>query len=161
MITYQKFNINDLTESDTFVLLHGVNRERKMGKGIALDIRNKWPTVYEQYTAADPVPVLGSTQFVVLQDEPLQIVVNCFSQNKYRRPKDPSYMVYACPAAIEVALRDVFRLAQKGSIPSHVPILMPRIGCSLGGLTWDAVGPIVERLHDEYLQQHSLFVIDK
>ncbi len=161
MIHYHNFDIKDLSTTDTFVLLHGVNRERKMGKGIALDIRNKWPQVYQEYLALETMPQIGSTQWVELSYDPLQIVVNCFTQNKYRRRTDPPGRKYASLTAIIDCLVEVGECAYGGRIPIDVPILMPPIGCANGGLNWSDVQPIVEAIDAEYLMLHNLVVFNK
>lgn len=161
MIKFQRFNICDLSMEDHFVLLHGVNRQRKMGKGIALDVRNKWPLVYEQYMSLQVVPNLGAIQRVEISSSPIQVVYNCFTQNKYRRHTDPAGMKYADPAAIRTCLISAFGDIATRDVPFNVPIIMPRIGCSLGGLIWSDVQPIVEEAHSLFLSQHTLFIIDK
>ena len=46
MITYVKGN---LLESDCNYICHQVNCQGRMGSGIAGQIREKWPIVYEMY----------------------------------------------------------------------------------------------------------------
>lgn len=74
-------NLLDVKEG---IICHQVNCIGIMGGGIALQIRNKWPKVYESYKteckvfADDPKRLLGHVQDIALDDN--LIVSNCYGQ---------------------------------------------------------------------------------
>ena len=73
---------------DEGLIGHQVNCQGKMGAGLALKVRRKYPGVYQQYlgqcqSVQDKSRLLGLTQFVTV-DEALT-VVNIFGQLRYGR----------------------------------------------------------------------------
>lgn len=143
-----KYINKDITTVTRGIVAHGVNCQGVMGSGVAAAIRNKWPTafyVYKNFCDVFKGPTggkLGMVQTIPMFDSEV-VVANCFTQDNYG--KDGS--VYADLNAVEEALENVFAYAQHVNLPIH----LPKIGCGLGGLGWDAhVEPIVNRLSDEY-----------
>ena len=129
--------------------MHGCNCHGVMGSGIAKAIRDKWPQVFIPYaTECNMYPfdqrdqLLGKIKFVDITPE--LIIANAFTQVKYGYDKGR----YADPVAIKKALFqvvDIIRLFYP-----DLPLYMPKIGCGLGGLSWDIdVKPIVEEVHDK------------
>lgn len=139
----------DVTTLTEGTIAHGVNCQRRMGSGIALAIRKKWPEAYNQYmelSAEKQRKMLGETQIVDLSpDENPQslFVCNCFTQYNYGADGKR----YADPDAVEVAADVAFLHASY----MGTDLYMPKIGCGLGGLSWeDEIKPILERLEQKY-----------
>jgi len=128
----------DITTVDVGIVAHGVNCQRVMGSGVALAIRKMWPKAFEQYVYNDPI--LGATQFVQIDE--LLWVANCYTQTSYGRAGGP----YADLVSVESSLDATFAFAAE----KHLPLFMPRIGCGLGGLQWDDVRLVIERLEEKY-----------
>lgn len=130
MIRYIK---QDVTGIERGIIAHGVNCQRRMNSGIAKAIRGKWPKVFEQFAAKEPI--LGIADPVKI-DENLTIV-NCYTQYYYGN----NGLKYADAKAVESCLQQVGSIAHQLQLPFY----MPRIGCGLGGLSWeDEVLTIVE-----------------
>lgn len=156
-IDYLHLDITTITHG---VIAHGCNCQGKMGAGVALAVRHKWPIAYHDYVEAirivgnDKERLLGKCQIVpvVETDWSRLYVANCFTQLYYgRQPKQ-----YASVDAIRHSLTSAVNWATRFDIPMY----MTRIGCSLGGLVWDTqVLPVVERI----AQTHSttIYVCDK
>lgn len=114
-----------------------------MGSGLAKQIRNKYPIVYDEYVSLckqhkdDTKSLLGFIQGVHINE--YQDVVNLFAQDGYGR--DKQYTDYD-------ALRKCLKLVNsyyKGKIVG----LPYKMGCGLGGGRWlDVAAIIVEELKD-------------
>lgn len=140
-----------LTEAGHFdVAIHGANCLCVMGAGIARQIAMRWPEVarVDQLTSKRPEK-LGGVSMVRIERGPAQFTVfNAYTQ--IRPGKD---------ARID-AIRQAFqRIAQWCRlVPKSPPrIAYPMIGCGLGGLRWEDVGPVVDRILDGL--DHTLVVL--
>lgn len=149
----------DLTTVNHGVVAHGCNCQGKMGAGVALAIRKRWPPAYYEYLdlvhklGLARATLLGECQLVKITDTVVSYlaVANCFTQVYYGRDR----VKYASPDAISKSLF----LAAKHAVDYNVPLYMSRIGCNLGGLSWDTdVLPIVTHI-DEQLNP-NIFVCD-
>jgi O-acetyl-ADP-ribose deacetylase (regulator of RNase III) len=157
MINYIK---HDVTDTLTGVVAHGCNCQGVMGSGVAWAIRNKWPVAYQRY--ADFVSsfrrgggitgdLLGTCQMVNVADAGTNLIfginslfiANLFTQDFYG--KDGK--AYAKADAIAQALDGAASFAKGADLPLYIP----RIGCGLGGLSWEKdVLPIVEQIDNTY-----------
>jgi O-acetyl-ADP-ribose deacetylase (regulator of RNase III) len=125
-------NILDVKEG---VICHQVNCQRVMGSGLARQIRNKWPIVYEEYKKNYELR-LGNCQVVQVTDD--LFVANLAGQDRYGT--DRSYTDYD---ALEVALIYVDEIASALNKQLYIPYLM---GCGLAGGDWKIVSEIIERV---------------
>lgn len=157
MITYIK---KDITTVEQGVVVHGCNCQGKMGSGVALAIRNKWPTVFDRYEElckgyihTRPL-LLGTAHYVKVAED--VYVGNWFTQLYYGNDGKR----YADPSAIKKCLFNSAGFLTTQLHEKQRPLYMPRIGCKLGGLSWeDDVEPIVI----EFDQQHrglEIYVCD-
>ncbi len=121
-------NMDITTVEAPAIIMHGVNCQNKMGNGVAKALFTKWPKVKSRYHAF-PNKRLGMTQ--PIQVEPKLWVINCFTQEMYGYDGK----VYASPSAIEACILAVQTFAKMKGIEK---IYSPKIGCGLGGLSWNA-----------------------
>lgn len=144
----------DITTVEAGIVAHGCNCQGKMGAGVALAIRKRWPIAYKAYRShwekfqKQKETLLGFVVFVDTQEGikastiglGLELfIANIFTQIFYGRDGAR----YASPDAIKQGLRVTLEFAKSRRLPLYIP----RIGCSLGGLTWETdVKPIVEEL---------------
>lgn len=139
MVKYVKGNLLD---SDCDYICHQVNCQGRMASGIAKQIRERWPEVYEEYMAyceyckKHQLSMLGHNVDVPV-DEYSKRVVNMFSQNSYgydgRR--------YTSYDAFCDCLLDIRRLVQGGTIG-----FPKNIGCGLGGGNWKVISALIEEI---------------
>lgn len=132
----------DITSIASGIIVHGVNCQGKMGAGVALAIKNKWPIVYYNYKDIckkyhnNKNELLGQLQPNKINDN--LIVYNLFSQLNYGRDVGRRYADIDC---IYNGLETIRNL-HKESI-----IHMPQIGCGLGGLNFQSdLIPVLNKL---------------
>lgn len=140
----------DLFDTDAKFICHQVNCMGKMRSGVALQVREKFPHVYEEYKKAASPKMLGKVQVVPVDPslvgypfraipQEKQLICNLFAQNKYgydgKRYTDINALL-ECFGAVAWIAQYSFA---KGKIA------MPyKIGCSRGGADWDEVYKIIE-----------------
>lgn len=149
MIEYLK---KDITTVDAGVVAHGVNCQGAMGSGVAGALRRKYPKIFLRYKnicdlyVKTPDWMLGIVDFVDIdgvEGEPALIVANCFTQENYGRDSKRYASVDAVKRSIDTAVQT--------AIAAGLPFYMPKIGCGLGGLSWEnEVEPIVREISDTY-----------
>lgn len=150
-----KYIIKDVTTVDAGVVVHGVNCRGVMGAGVAKAIRNKWPTVYDQYVECcnkwkqyDPSMLLGTILPIEISND--LIVVNLFSQVDFGSDGKK----YANANAILSGLKAITEHIRHEQLNGkNRDVYIPKIGCGLGGLSWETeVLPIVEYVIDQHKQ---------
>lgn len=154
MVTYVK---GDLLDSDCDYICHQVNCQGRMGSGIAKQIRDRFPEVYEKYMKRyeDTVRrgrgtevMLGSIDVVRLRASN-KCVINMYSQADYGydRTRYTSYDAFA------TALQEI-----KLEVPAGYTIGFPKnIGCGLGGGNWTIIYTLIEEIlgseYDVYIYE--------
>lgn len=114
------------------VIVHQVNCRGTMGCGLALEIRRRWPIVFETYRKYRFEP--GMVQFVRVGDR--LWVCNLAGQDGFGR--DRQYTIYS---AVRVGLVKIRATADRLSVPVYIPIGM---GCRNAGGNWWEVLEILE-----------------
>ena len=135
--------IGNLLDSNCDYFCHQVNCQGVMGSGIAKQIRERWPEVYESYRdfyeecvwrnksmlgKIDITPVHGSDKSVI----------NMFCQDKcgYDGARYTSYDAFA--TALNNISYQVYNGAKIG-FPKN-------IGCGLGGGNWKVISALIEEI---------------
>lgn len=119
------------------IICHQVNCKGKMGAGLALKIRKKWPIVYEQYQSQCLLGKiqLGSVQLVKIS--PALYVANLAGQYGYGR--DKRYTNYA---ALLSCFFDLQKISDKLRLQIYIPY---KIGCQNAGGDWKIVESDINR----------------
>lgn len=162
-----QFVKGDLLESNCDYICHQVNCQGKMNSGIAKQIREKWPVVYNNYMSKyDAVSdlaiktyggyensldvseiLLGDIQIVGLWDnyhttDRHQSVINMFAQQHYGYDKR-RYTSYD-------AFWNCLNLI-KQSVTTDKKIGFPyNIGCGLGGANWNVILTMIDTVLADY-----------
>lgn len=110
------------------VIAHGVNARGVMGKGVAAKVKKIFPAAFDDYKRVKLTP--GDVHHWHGGE---YHVFNLCTQLKPGPGASLLSIAWALEMMVELA----------GAHPITA-IHMPKIGCGLGGLTWDKVGPIVE-----------------
>lgn len=125
-----------LKQDDIDAIVNAVNCVGVMGKGIALQFKNQWPSNFAAYVAACKT---GSVQpgRMFLHDlgglvKP-HYIVNFPTKEHWR---DLSKIEFICSGLVDL-VSQVRRL--------HIrSIAIPALGCGNGGLRWSDVRPLIE-----------------
>lgn len=139
MVNYVKGNLLD---SDCDYICHQVNCQGVMGSGIAKQIRERWPEVYDgykrfcDYNNKQGESLLGRVM-VTNRGCPMRIV-NMFSQDTYGYDGS-RYTSYDAFAHCLITLRE--------HVPDDCTIGFPKnIGCGLGGGNWKVISALIEEI---------------
>lgn len=147
MIKYVKGDATDPQGDGQKIIAHICNDEGKWGRGFVVTLSRRNRVAEDCYrmwhrmgfTSAGAIPfVLGEMQMVNFGDGVW--VANMIAQHGVRyNPAAPRAVDYA---ALRSGLSKVAEYATRGL--GMASVHMPRIGCGLGGGTWDEIEPIVQ-----------------
>lgn len=135
MIRYLVGDATQPADDGPNVIAHICNDMRSWQTGFVRAISHRWIEPELRYLGADELP-LGFTQFVEIPDTSI-VVANMIAQRGDGHVIDRLVLL----DFLEQTLRNVAAFARLNGAAVH----MPRIGCGLGGRTWEEIGPIVER----------------
>ena len=125
----------DILSIDSGIICHQVNCKGKMGAGIALKIRKKWPIVYKEYIDFFNSGKLQLGNIQTIQVKPNIYVGNLMGQYGYGRDKQ-----YTDHEALKSSLSKIYQW----SIDRNLQIYLPyKIGCGLAGGDWKIVKSII------------------
>lgn len=134
----------DLLSSNANVICHQVNCSSAMNSGIAKQIRNKYPEVYNQYmllcSSLDKEKLLGKCQPVHIGNN--KFVVNLFGQLGYGYDGKQYTNLDALEQAM-VSLKSYFSKDKTIAFPWG-------LGSVRGGARWEDVYRIIETVFDGY-----------
>lgn len=144
MIYYVNGNLLD---SDVDYICHQVNCQGVMGSGIAKQIKERWPIVYNEYkdlyrknlNSNGVVYLHGKSQIVTIDKN--KSVINMFAQLFYGYDGER----YTSYDAFWSCLNEI-----KYNIPKGSKIGFPyHIGCGLGGANWTIIRTMIEVVLDK------------
>lgn len=134
MITFTK---GDLFESQAEALVNAVNCVGVMGKGIALQFKQRFPENFRAYEEACIFREVQIGEMFVTQptDPSLPLWIINFPTKKHW--SNPSKLEW-----IESGLKDLRRFLIENKVQS---VAIPALGAGLGGLDWPDVRRLIER----------------
>ena len=151
MIVYQDLDI--LALKSNAIIVHGVNTLGKMGRGIALDVKKRFPEIFNDYRSRCAYyhenmivhELMGTVDFYTLDEDSALYFANLYSQLTIGRTGR-----HASELAIHDGLYDIADWID-GMQAYEIQIYMPKIGCTNGGLNWeDDVLPMVQLVDKEF-----------
>lgn len=125
-----------LRQEDVDAIVNTVNCVGVMGKGIALQFKNKWPANFKAYEAACRAgQVRPGTMFIYDSGGLVKpnYIINFPTKDHWRGKSTVAF--------IKEGLVDLIQQVQHLNIRS---IAMPPLGCGNGGLDWSVVKPLIE-----------------
>ncbi len=130
--------VGNLLESEAEALVNTVNTVGVMGKGIALQFKNKFPDNFKLYVNACKNKKLSIGKLLVTEEKSLlsgrKIIINFPTKTDWRLPSEYQY--------IETGLIELTKVIKEKNIKS---IAIPPLGAGNGGLHWHKVKLIVEK----------------
>ena len=143
-----------LTNSKYNVFMHGANCKATMNSGIARDVKSRIPELYHadldyHLKAKSDKHKLGKFSFVKYQDDekpPHKMAFNLYTQLYYgteqRHFNYGAFIESISDAIDEAVTQGCFET--NNSLNDTLHIILPKIGCGLGGGNWDIVSEILE-----------------
>ena len=126
--------IGDLFTSKAQTLVNTVNCVGVMGKGVALEFKRRWPTMFDDYVERCRRGAVKPGEPYLFEDASGSRILNFPTKDHWRSPSRL--------ADIE---RGLDRLAEHHAAWGITSIAMPPLGCGNGGLSWSDVGPLIQR----------------
>jgi O-acetyl-ADP-ribose deacetylase (regulator of RNase III) len=146
MVTYiNEGNIFGITGVNNYA--HGCNCAGAMGKGIAVQFKEKFPAMYLQYKklCRSGAFTLGE---VFMYDYGEGFVFNLGTQKSWTTKAEIS--------AVDAAIGKMLQLAAENQVKQ---IALPKIGAGLGKLDWESVKQIINDRATTY-PEIDLFVVE-
>lgn len=146
----------DLFDTDAKFICHQVNCMGKMGSGVALQIRQRFPHIYEEYKSVASLDMLGKIQIIPVNPQYIgyncgsiaipcseQWVCNFFSQSNYGYNEKQ----YTSLEALISCFEKMNWIVHEKNNNFGAKIAMPyKIGCVRGGANWEEVYQIIDNI---------------
>lgn len=135
----------DVTKATENIIVHQVNCQAKMGSGVALGIRNAFPSAYQDYIQfslrKNPKELLGQVYISVVGKD--KYVTHLFGQLNYGYDRK-RYTSYD-------AFYDGLSYVKKHAQSANMSVAMPYgIGSARGGADWEIIQKMIERIFHDY-----------
>ena len=149
-----EYRVGNLLDTEAKYIVHGCNSKGIMGSGVALAIRNKWPSVFWDYKQEYDNHGLYLGTNIYSDTDDGKVIVNAITQKNFGRDSAVTYVSYAaimsCMLDIE---RDMLRTGEEIQ-----EIAMPLIGAGLANGKWDFIAPRIEKAFD--VMKPIVYVLD-
>lgn len=132
-----KFIQGNLLNAETEAIVNTVNTVGVMGKGIALQFKERFPQNFKAYKEACKNGLVKTGKMFVFTESDLQgqkIIVNFPTKEEWYKNSQYKW--------IEEGLEDLVKVINKLQIKS---ISIPPLGCGNGGLKWDKVKDLMHK----------------
>ncbi len=130
----------DMLESDQEALAIPVNCEGVMGAGLARSFKQRHPEAFVTYNVSCRMGTLtpGTVSSALIFDKPtIRTAIFVPTKMHWRNPSTVVLIETSLKALKEFLVE---RSVAKGPLKS---LAIPKLGCGLGNLSWDVVGPMV------------------
>ncbi len=128
----------DIFESRAQAIINTVNTVGVMGKGIALQFKNAFPSNYKAYVDACKTGEIRVGKLFVTVDKNVnsgeKIIINFPTKTDWRKPSEYSY--------IDEGLTDLIKIIKERGIKT---VAIPPLGAGNGGLKWEKVKELIEQ----------------
>lgn len=130
------YKTGDLFEAQAEAIINTVNTVGVMGKGIALQFKQRFPENFETYRKLCSDNQLDVGQLLITKDNSLffKYIINFPTKKHWKQPSEYEY--------IEEGLAELVKKIRELNIKS---VAMPPLGAGNGKLDWQKVKPIIEK----------------
>jgi len=133
-LSYSKKSPIELLEKGV-VIVNPVNTDGFMGKGLALEIKARFPKTNEIYVGKCNQGIFKPGDILFTREKGV-IIANLATKGSYKNPSKIEY--------IEKGLSNLKKFLDKPE-NKDIKVIMPKIGCGLGGLNWNEVKALIEK----------------
>lgn len=127
-----KIKIGNIFDSSSKTLVNTVNCVGIMGKGIALDFKNRYPLMFKEYVQLCKAGEVKPGQPYYYSDLCGTSIINFPTKDHWRSSSKLSYI-----------LKGLNWFRENYEELGITSIAFPPLGCGNGGLTWSIVGPLM------------------
>lgn len=144
----------DITCSYADCIVSAANCVGVMGKGVAKAIKTKYPWSFPHYKSVcdrkelHPGALLALT-LDVYPKEDLPTIIHLATKDHWRNPSKLEWVISGCN-----------ELKQYIQINEVKSVAIPRLGCGLGGLSWEIVKPEMEEIFLELDCEVTIFHLE-
>jgi len=131
-----KYTRGNILKAEAQAIVNTVNTAGVMGKGIALQFRERYPANFKEYARQCRMGLVQIGKMLVTIDNSIEgekIIINFPTKTEWFKKSQYSY--------IEEGLKDLVRVIEEYKIKS---IAIPPLGCGNGGLNWNKVKILME-----------------
>lgn len=128
-----EYIVGDIFTSPAQVIVNAVNTVGVMGKGIALEYKNRYPRMFEIYKEACEKRKFQIGKLMLIDEQDHQILLF------------PTKESWRLPSKIEYIEKGLKTFAEKYTQNNITSIAFPKLGCGNGGLSWGIVKPMMEK----------------
>jgi O-acetyl-ADP-ribose deacetylase (regulator of RNase III) len=132
-----KYITGNLLEADVEALVNTVNTVGVMGKGIALQFKERFPVNFKIYAAACKKGEVQTGKMLVVKENTMsgqKTIINFPTKTEWFKKSQYNY--------IEEGLKDLVKVIKELEIKS---IAIPPLGCGNGGLKWDKIKDLMNK----------------
>jgi len=132
-----KYKIGNLLEAETEALVNTVNTVGIMGKGIALQFKERFPHNFRVYADACKKGLIKTGKLLIVKEQTLngnKIIINFPTKTDWFRKSQYNY--------IEEGLKELATVIKDHKIKS---VAIPPLGCGNGGLKWEKVKALMNQ----------------
>ena len=124
--------IGNIFDSKMQTIVNTINCVGVMGKGIALEFKNKYPAMYKEYVGMCARGEVSPGKPYLYSDMFGTSILNFPTKDHWKSPSKLSYIV----DGLDWFVRNYSNIG-------ITSIAFPPLGCGNGGLSWELVGPIM------------------
>ena len=135
--------VGDITDSSAECIVSAANTVGVMGKGVAKSIKEKFPWCYSPYKqACDKKFISTGNIFAIKMEVHPQIIyptiIHLTTKDHWKGSSKLEWVISGC--------NELKQFLDEKQIKS---VAIPRLGCGLGGLSWDLVKPKMEEIFSD------------
>lgn len=145
-----EFLVGDIFESDCEVIINPVNCYGKMGRGLALQFKQNFPSMFLSYKKACDEGNVKIGKMHTWKNPTGGWIVNFPTKDHWRNPSKLEWIVDG--------LQDLITFIKSQSIQS---IALPALGAGLGGLPFYLVKNEIKKVHDQHWNDIKVVVYEK
>lgn len=146
----------NLLDAPKGLLVHGVNSRGVMGSGIALDVKRRFPTAFQDYqkkcyTTPNLHALLG--EIVVSRIREDLFIINAFTQRNYG-------VYHQWTDENNQAIKNCFHKVNILAKHYKLPVCFPMIGTGLGKGDWSQIKEIILNTLDKEIDK-TLYILQE
>lgn len=130
----------DILLTGAHAIAHGVAPNDHFNHGLALSLREQYPSMYKDFRHFCQVEHPKSGSLWVWAGAKGARVINLLTQNE--APSEGANPGKATTHNVNVVLKELRKLLEEEAFES---VALPRLATGVGGLAWDDVKPLIER----------------